>query len=318
MIGILDTSVATENTGDHIIMESCLKELRNILLPRQMIRFPTHEKLSSTSHRLQKNIDINIACGTNLLHSHMGLIKQWNVGFYDALKLKPVVLLGVGWRSQRKRNTDAYTAWLLRRLLSDRYMHSVRDSYAEEQLGKIGIHNVLNTGCPTTWCLDPAHCEQIPSERGRDAVLVLTDYSRNDQLDRNLVEIVLSSYRKVYYWCQGTRDYDYLQQLGISDKVNLIPSSLLAYDELLSDKSVSLDYIGTRLHGGIFALQHKRRAVIIGVDHRANMKGRDFNLPVIDRYSDQDQIKRMVQESFQTSVNLPVEKIIRWKSQFDS
>lgn len=316
-IGILDTSIATENTGDHIIMESCLKELRSILLPRQMIRFPTHEKLSSTSRRLQRKIEFNIACGTNLLHSHMGLIKQWNVGFYDALKLSPVVLLGVGWRSQRKRKTDIYTAWLLRQLLSDRYMHSVRDSYAQEQLAKIGIHNVLNTGCPTIWCLDNEHCAQIPSERGRDAVMVLTDYSRNDQLDSELADMVLTSYRKVYYWCQGTRDYEYIQQLGISDRLTVIPSSLLAYDELLSDKSMSLDYVGTRLHGGIFALQHKRRAVIIAVDHRANMKGHDFNLPVLDRYSDREQIQRMIKEDFQTRVRLPVENIHRWKSQFD-
>ena len=315
-VGILDTSVATENTGDHIIMESSLRELREVLLPRRVMRFPTHEKMSSTSYVLQKNIDINIACGTNLLHSHMGLIKQWNVGFYDALKLKPVVLLGVGWRSQQKRKTDIYTKWLLKRLLSESYNHSVRDSYAEKQLKNIGIKNVLNTGCPTIWCLNHEHCEKIPTRKGRNAVMVLTDYSKNVELDSELAEMVISNYEKVYYWCQGTKDYEYIKQLGIMNNVIMIPPSLLAYHEFLGDESISLDYVGTRLHGGICALQYKRRAVIIGVDHRANMKGQDFNLPVLDRYVDSRKISRMITENFETRVNLPVEKIQHWKAQF--
>lgn len=314
--GVLDTSIVTQNTGDHIIMEACWKELREVLLSRQIISFPTHEKMSSASYKLQKNVEFNIACGTNLLHSHMGLIKQWNVGFLDTFKLKPVVLLGVGWRSQEKRKTDIYTRWLLRNLLSTSYMHSVRDSYAKRKLNEIGIDNVLNTGCPTTWSLNREHCKKIPVKKGDNAVMVLTDYSKDIELDTALVDLVLTEYKKVYFWCQGLRDYAYLEELGIKDKVNIIPSSLYGYHKLLADKSISLDYVGTRLHGGIYALQHKRRSVIIGVDHRANKKGMDFNLPVIDRYVASEKIESMVMEDFQTRIDLPVDEINKWKSQF--
>ena len=47
--------------------------------------------------------------------------------------------------------------------------------------------------------------------------------------------------------------------------------------------SENIDYVGTRLHAGIRALQHKKRTIIIGIDNRAIEKAKDFNLTVIDR-----------------------------------
>lgn len=314
--GILNTSVATENTGDHIIMDGAIKQLNTVLNSYQVIQFTSHERLSSQSYKLQKLVDFNIACGTNLLHSHMGLIKQWNVGLFDAFRVKPVVLFGVGWRSQKKRKTDFYTKWLLRKLLSHEHLHSVRDSYSEQKLIDVGFDNVINTGCPTIWNLDKDHCRSIPNKRAENALVVLTDYSRDYELDREILEHVLNEYKKVFFWCQGTNDQEYLNSFDLSGKIEVIPSSLNAYNQLLSDKSISLDYVGTRLHGGIRALQHKRRAIIIGVDHRAIQKGIDFNLPVIDRYEPMDSIRTMISDPFETNINLPEENIIRWKEQF--
>lgn len=314
-IGILDTGIATENTGDLIIMEGAKRELENTLIDYQLIYFPTHEKLSSHSHKLQKLVSINVACGTNLLHSHMGIVKQWNIGIKSAFKIKPVVLLGVGWRSQKKRKTDVFTKWLLRKVLSTTYLHSVRDSYAMEQLNSIGITNVINTGCPTTWALSEDHCLHIPTKKGENAVVLLTDYSR-DERDSMLLDFVCANYKKVFFWCQGTHDHQYIESLGFSDRIQTIPSSLYAYRQLLSDQSLSLDYVGTRLHGGIYALQHRRRSIIVGVDHRANIMGRDLNLPVVDRYKSNEILEGMILNEFPTRINLPLDNIKKWKAQF--
>lgn len=314
-IGILDTGIATENTGDLIIMEGAKKELEQILINYQLIYFPTHEKISSHSYKLQKYVDINLACGTNLLHSHMGIVKQWNIGIKSVFNIKPVVLFGVGWRSQKKRKTDVFTKWLLRKVLSNTYLHSVRDSYAQEQLNSIGIMNVVNTGCPTTWRLSEDHCSQIPTKKGENAVVLLTDYSR-DNSDSILLDFVCANYKKVYFWCQGTHDHQYIEALGFSNRVQIIPSSLYAYRRLLSDESLSLDYVGTRLHGGIYALQHKRRSIIVGVDHRANIMGKDLNLPVVDRYKTDKTLESMIINEFSTRINLPLDNIQRWKAQF--
>ena len=76
--------------------------------------------------------------------------------------------------------------------------------------------------------------------------------------------------------------------------------------------------MGTRLHGGILALKHRRRSLIIGVDHRANEIGKDIDLPVIDRYADREAIERMILEPREVRIKLPVEKIRTWREQFAS
>ncbi len=314
--GILNTSIATENTGDHIIMEAAQQELAIILKNYQTIHFPTHEKISRVSRKLQKKVEFNVACGTNLLHAHMLLIKQWNIGIKEACFMKPVILLGVGWRSQAKRNTDFYTRWLLKKVLSGSHLHSVRDSFTEQRLQQIGINNVVNTGCPTIWSLTEQHCKEIPREKGENVVVTLTDYSQNHELDRLLMNLVLTHYKNVFFWCQGTNDYQYLLDLGFDKKVEVIPPSLAGYNSLLADSGISLDFVGTRLHGGIRALQHKRRTIIIGVDHRANMKGKDFNLPVIHRYETVEKLEKSICDEMDTAISLPTQKIQEWKSQF--
>jgi polysaccharide pyruvyl transferase len=317
-IGVLDTSIATRNTGDLIIMEAARSVLDTLLVDHQIIYFPTHERLSAYGRRLQRLVTLNVACGTNLLHSHMGLVHQWNLGFRDAFAYRRTVLMGVGWRSQRRRKTDWYTRWLLRRVLSMHHAHSVRDSYAERKLQEVGFDRVLNTGCPTTWVLTEAHCAAIPRSRGEEAIVVLTDYSPEPERDSYLIALCLKMYRKVHFWCQGTGDLAYLQELGYRDRVELVSPSLAAYRRLLNDTRRSLDYVGTRLHGGIYALRHKRRSIIVGVDHRAKEMGRDINLPVIDRYAPSRDLEQMIGGDFTTEVRLPLTTIYEWQRQFSS
>jgi polysaccharide pyruvyl transferase WcaK-like protein len=315
-IGVLDTSIATRNTGDLIIMEAARNVLDTLLIDRQLIYLPTHEKLSAYGRGLQKLVALNVACGTNLLHSNMGLVRQWQIGILDAFSFSPTVLMGVGWRAHKKRKIDPYTRWLLRRVLSSNLTHSVRDSYAEQRVRELGFGRVLNTGCHTTWMLTESHCAEIPRSRGEEAIVVLTDYSPDKERDSHLMDLCLKMYKRVHFWCQGTEDLAYLQELGYRDRVELVPPSLAAYRAILADTGRSLDYVGTRLHGGIYALRHKRRSVIVGVDHRANEMGRDLNLPVINRYAQPRDLENMVGGDLATEIKLPLDKIREWQSQF--
>ena len=275
-IGVLNTSIASENSGDVIIMEAAIRQIDECFPLAHKVHLTTHEKMSLTSYKLQRKVACNIACGTNLLHAHMEIVKQWNVGFIGSLFIKPVVLLGVGWRSAATRRTSLYTRLLLKRLLSRDYIHAVRDSYTEVRLRDLGIHNVLNTSCPSMWSLTRDHCNQIPSTKGEEVVLTLTDYSQDPCSDRRLIDVLKRAYRRVHLWCQGAGDYRYFTSIAAPNEVRIVPSSLEAYDELLRHPGVSLDYVGTRLHGGIRALQHKHLAFIIGVDHRAVGKAHRF------------------------------------------
>jgi polysaccharide pyruvyl transferase WcaK-like protein len=329
-VGVLNTSIASENAGDFIIMEAAAREIARCLPLAFKVQLTTHEKLSRTSLRLQKKVAFNVACGTNLLHSHMEIVKQWNVGIFAAWRLKPVVLLGVGWRGHASHRTTFFTKRFLRSLLSRDGLHSVRDSYAAERLREIGINNVVNTACPTMWDLTREHCADIPAEQGEDVVVTLTDYSPEPQKDRQLLDLLKRLYRRVYFWRQGAGDCEYLASIARPGEVchsqglnwpsgcavRILPSSLQAYDELLANRSLSLDYVGTRLHGGIRALQHKRRAWIIGVDHRARDKAVDFQLPVMSRYTPPDDLERSIRSRAACEIHLPLENIRRWREQF--
>jgi polysaccharide pyruvyl transferase WcaK-like protein len=315
-IGVLNTSIASENAGDFIIMEAAAQVIDQCLPLAYKVHLTTHERLSRVSRRLARKAAFHVACGTNLLHSHMEIIKQWNIGLFAGWFLKPVVLLGVGWRGQAKRRTTLYTKLLLRSLLSREHLHCVRDSYTETRLREAGVPNVINTSCPTMWRLTPEHCAEIPAEQGADVVLTLTDYSPDAPRDRQLLDLLKRCYRRVYFWRQGSGDGAYLATLAGANEVEILPSSLQAYDELLADRSLALDYVGTRLHGGIRALQHKRRSWIIGVDHRATEKGHDFHLPVLNRYAPPAEIERAIRAPAHCEICIPQENIRRWKEQF--
>ena len=66
------------------------------------------------------------------------------------------------------------------------------------------------------------------------------------------------------------------------NKIQVLPQSLEGYDNLLKS-SDDLDYIGTRLHAGIRALQFKRKSIIVGIDNRSKEISKDINLPIINR-----------------------------------
>ena len=74
---------------------------------------------------------------------------------------------------------------------------------------------------------------------------------------------------------------NYLKEFDLN-RIQILSQSLEGYDNLLKSKE-ELDYIGTRLHAGIRALQFKRKSIIVGIDNRSNEISKDINLPIIIR-----------------------------------
>ncbi len=140
----------------------------------------------------------------------------------------------------------------------------------------------------------------------------LTFYKKNKSKDREILNLLSDHYETVYLWLQGLSDFDYLKELKI-EKMNLIviPPSLELYDAILEEQNI--DYVGTRLHAGIRALQKNVRTLILAVDNRASEIGRDINLNVINR--DQTElILPFINNSYQTQLKLPKQNIFNWKN----
>ena len=177
-------------------------------------------------------------------------------------------------------------------------------------LASIGITNVINTGCPTLWGLGGTHAPVYPKERAREVVTTLNSYIPDSAADRKLIGLLRERYETIYAWVQTAEDAAMLR--AHDPDIVIIDPSLHGYDALLtSDRS--LDYVGNRLHGGIRALQHGRRAIIIEIDNRAQEMGRDFHLPTVAR-EDFAALKRMVDGDLDIDVRPPLEAIARWQA----
>lgn len=307
-------SISSENIGDHIIQFYITNLMNELFGDHLTVSMPTRSYLTKRNLKHVNTADYSFVCGTNLLASNMDKRHQWDLRKGDMFRLHDVILLGVGWW-QYQENPNLYTKMLLKNVLNPNVLHSVRDGYTEKMLKAAGIENVINTGCPTMWGLTADRIARIPMHKGKSVITTLTNYMQNDEQDRFIIDMLLSNYETVYVWLQAIEDYEQLRRMGYEDKVHIIPPTLRAYSSVLENLD-DVDYVGTRLHGGIHALNKGRRSLIIAVDNRAVEISRDTGLPVIKRENVKQELEHMICDSWKTEIVLPLENIEKWKKQF--
>lgn len=310
-IVLFDTGLVSENGGDHIIMDYCHKILFDLLPNSFFTSLPTHDSIGKAAREKLQKCDIDIVCGTNLLSSKMNKYRQWKFSDGDLKYLPKTCLLGVGWW-QYEEKPNLYTQYILKKILSNGNLHSVRDRYTQEMLRSVGIENVIYTGCPTMWALTPEYCAQIPKGKAREVVTTFTDYHTNNQLELEMIRILKKNYEKVYIWPQSFEDYQHIMELKLDKEVTILGANLKSFDDLL-EKSESLDYVGTRLHAGIRALNNKRRAVILANDNRAKEISKDTGLKIVDWDNVSETLEETIQTEFETRIELPADNIREWK-----
>lgn len=309
---LLDTAMESDNCGDGIIMENCLRQLSECLDTTVLPHVPTHRYPTAEELEILRASGRKLLCGTNILSGHMRTYGLWKLRA-DVSPYRETVLMGVGFDSE-DRKFDSYSQKLLRTILSREGIHSVRDTFSERKLKSMGISNVLYTGCPTMWCLTSEHCASIPKAKASRVVCTLTDYCRDERNDKAMLDILLENYGEVYLWLQGREDHQYVCQLGYESRVKLIPSTLADYDAVL--ELADLDYVGTRLHAGIRAIARGHRSLIVSIDNRAECIGTDSGLPTIRREDIPIALKERLDAEFETKINMPWENIELWKGQF--
>lgn len=309
---LFDTSIGSLNMGDSIIAHYCGKALEQMLAGRESLRFPTHTLPAPEQLAQLRRAGTRIVCGTNLMTPHYEEFSNWKMPV-NLCGYRDIVTLGVGW-GYYCDTISKMSKFVYNTILSKDMLHSVRDSYTEQKFREMGIDNVINTGCPTLWALTPEHCAAIPSQKARRVITTLTDYDRDYDWDRKMIDVLRELYEGVYIWIQGTEDEEYLHELTDVSDLRIIPRSLDAYTEALQMGAV--DYVGTRLHAGIHAMNLGVRTVILAVDNRAIEMGRDFDLPVIRREELEEKLPQRINSSEPIAIRLPLEQIEAWKGQF--
>ncbi|MCF0074492.1 polysaccharide pyruvyl transferase family protein [Dyadobacter sp. CY261] len=314
-IGLMDPSIGTSNMGDYIIQDAVRRNIREIFPTSFVSSYPTQLSRKMDAIKLMQDQDIILIGGTNLLASNMDSRFQWKVTPRDSYFLaNKMVLFGTGWWQYQDAPND-YTRNLFSGLLSKKFIHSVRDSYTAAKLKSIGIENVVNTTCPTLWSISKQHSELVPVRKAKDVVTTLTFYNKDHEKDAALIKLLQKHYENVYVWIQGYEDMHYLREIAPGmERILLVNPDLHFYDELL-ESHPDLDYVGTRLHAGIRAIQKKKRTQIVAVDNRAYEISKDTNLNVIRR-AELDRCSDFIVNDYITDIRLPEEEIALWKSQF--
>lgn len=310
-----DPGCASLNLGDEIISDSASRYLLPLFSNKYVVRLSTHQKVSIRYGRYLRDSYAGFVLGSNLLKSGMLFgFRQWDISIVNSLQIADLVLVGCGWQNYTSK-VGLYSRLLYKRLLSKHYMHSVRDEYTKQKLEYIGFKNVINTGCPTLWALTPEHCSAIPRTKSSMVVTTVTDYRRDPVRDRIMLEELFRSYESVYVWIQGSSDIEYLKQLELSNHYYIVPPSLCEFDKLVSNNT-DIEYVGTRLHGGIRCLQHGRRAIIISIDNRAREMSRDYGLPILER-EDINLLHDLIGTDFDIDIKIDSDAIDQFLSQFD-
>lgn len=311
-IALFDTAVATLNLGDEIIMDAVAGEIRR-LFPRAFIyRLPTHERIGLRSYRI---VNQSVNCfvgGSNILTTQVPFDFQWKLRPFDLLYVSNLILVGVGWRSYSLRPSRLDGA-VHRRLLNRQWLHSVRDQLTVEMMNQMGIKNVINTGCVTMWGLTREFVSTIPRTSARAAVVTLNAFDRNES-DVTFAETVSGLYETVYVWPQSIEDVAYASYL-FGDRAVMLAPTLADFDDLL-ESDQKIDYVGYRLHGGIRALQRRRRTLVVSVDNRAVEIARDTGLPTIARPEIKRDLADRLRSEWPTEITIPLAAIEAWRGQF--
>lgn len=323
LVVLFDPSIGSNNLGDFVISRSARRELAPIIENDFAMLCGTHQPIATWYQNSEKNprtrrfdsAKYKFVCGSNLLWKHM-LKPQpsWNISLVNYRPYVESILVGVGTHKEGN-NFDWYAKRLYRKVLNSDFAHSVRDEATKDLVEGLGFR-AINTGCPTMWGFNDDFCAQIPTSKAQSVVFTLTDYGMDLSKDYLLVETLLENYEKIHFWPQGLGDASYLCELltpAQLKQINVLHPSLQSFEGVLSDGDI--DYVGTRLHAGMFAMQHKVRSIIVGIDNRVEDMRKTYSFKSINR-DEMSRLDEILNSSWVTKIGINEQAIAAWKSQF--
>lgn len=311
----------TLNSGDFIIEKYIKEEMKFLFSDCIIAEIGTHLPIAHLYQNIKRNITrracdeatYKFLCGSSMIKtSLLRLSPDWSLTLSSCPYYRNSIAIGIG-IGKNSSLLDPYTRLIYHNIFSKKYIHSTRDEKTKIFLERLGL-KAINTGCPTLWGVTDDLCTQIPHTRKNKVIFTLT-YNNPSPEDKVLIDILSSEYDKLYFWVQGFGDLDYLKTLTDISNIEIIGHSLSIYEHIL-ESGKEYDYVGTRLHAGIFAIRHKVRTIIISIDNRVEDMKETYNLPTIPRNYIQNELSSYINSAFETAIKIPIDKINSWKEQF--
>ena len=321
-IVLFDPSIRSLNKGDEIIMRSAEKQLSPLLKGNYVIKSATHAPIVTFYQntnlnprmRFYNDAKYKFLCGSSMIWKNMFKPRPtFNVNWFNCLPYRNSIMIGCGIAQTQVKKVNYYTRVLYSKILSKDFIHSVRDDRAAEFVRELG-YKAINTGCPTMWGFTKDFCKDIPAEKAEKVVFTLTDYHKDKEQDQLFINILRENYKEVYFWIQGAFDKEYFDTFEGTEDIHIIDPTLEDYSRILSEGNV--DYVGTRLHAGMFALQHKVRTIILAFDDRTRAMNESYNLHVVERSKIENQLPEKINSEFVTDIQIKQNNIDLWMSQF--
>jgi hypothetical protein len=306
-LAVFDRSLATDNLGDEVIYQSVEAVLLDLFPVAFIHRIASHEALSDRSHKVLRAADMTFVAGSNLLPPDG---ERWRFTRGDCMFIDKLVITGAGWQNDATQLSRENTP-IMRRAFHRTALHAVRDQPAADNLAKLGL-SVLNASCPTLWALDAAATARIPASRAPEAVVTVTAYRNRPAEDAAFLRRVTESYRKVWFYPPMQSFISHRERIGFGD-LPRIRATTAEYTRFFAENDI--DYIGSRLHGGIRALQTGKRSLILQADNRARDIAAHTGLPSV-RLDDLAGIRAWIEAPAPTVLRLPETAIAAWKTQF--
>lgn len=320
---LFDTAAGSLNQGDEIINYSIKKNWPELFERNYIFKMPSHVPtytwyqylIYKDRFKALKDSDYKFFCGTNALYTNMlRPMPTWNINIFNTALLHNTICIGTGIGINSKK-VNYYTRKLYSKVLSSKYIHSVRDEKTKLFLENLGYKAIV-TGCPTLWGLTAEHCNSIPRKKSSRVVFTLNYINQDAKNDKAMINILLDSYREVFFWPQCVDDYIYLNSLNINNGIKIVAPNLMSYEKLLQEGNI--DYVGNRLHGGIFAMQNFSRTIIISIDYRAEEMHKMYTFTCIKREMIPSSLKGLILGEWETIISgLHLDVINEWKAQFD-
>lgn len=322
-IVLFDPSIRSLNKGDEIIMRSAENRIEHLLEGNYVIKSATHAPIVTfyqNTHlnprmRFYDEAKYKFLCGSSMIWKDMFKPRPtFNVNLFNCMPYRNSIMLGCGIAQTHVKRINHYTRSLYAKILSRDYIHSVRDDEAAAFVTSLGFR-AINTGCPTMWGFTPEFCRLMPSEKSRRVVFTLTDFGKDREKDQLLIDILQANYRDIFFWVQGAFDKEYLDLFDHTNNIRIINPTLEDYSNILSEGDI--DYVGTRLHAGMFALQHKVRTIILAIDNRTRAMNASYNLHVVERDKIGEELAQKINSVFITDISIKQENIKKWLAQFN-
>ena len=310
-ITLLNTQIGSDNLGDDIVMYYTRRALEPLLKGYKVYEVATHLPPSDSDIEHMNSSKAVIACGTNFLKSNLGPSGSSNWVFdVKMIHMKNFILFAAG--SGNFGEYSSYSCVIWNTLLHNGWLHSVRESDTEDELlHKWKVSNVINTGCVTLFGgkVDEM-CKDIPTRKASKVILTVNGSRKDAKLDLFLFSLCEELYDEVYFWPQGDQDLDWISSIYDLAKVKVVERTLDAYNQVLMMDD--LDYIGSRLHGGIHAMAHGKRSLIIAIDNRAVAFHKDTNIPIIYGSQVRSSLGERILTDWKTDIHLDYESIEQW------